>query len=245
MGDFKTGPVPSALRACPLFKDMTEADIQKLLSCLSVQRKTFKKNTFILVAGEGAKKNREGGPAIPMGIVLSGSLRMIQNDFWGNRSILGSINPAGFFGGAFSYAQVESAPVSVVAAEKSEVLLFNYKTIPIVCRNACSFHMVLINNLIGLLAKKNVMLIQKLEYMNHRSIREKILAYLSGRALEAGKNRFTIPYNRQELADYLSVDRSALSRELGRLRDQGLLSFRKNTFTLGGASTPQGYPSHV
>jgi CRP-like cAMP-binding protein len=231
MTNSETASFFSVLRVCPLFTGIAEGDIKKLLFCLSVQKKVFDKNNYILTAGEKAEKIRPD-QAIPMGIVLSGSLRVVQDDFWGNRSILSTINPAGLFGEALSCMGMKISPISVVAAEKSEVLLFNHKTIFDACRTPCPFHATLINNLTKILAGKNVMLFQKLEHISRRSTREKILSYLSRRALEAGKNRFTVPYNRQELADYLFVDRSALSRELGRLRDEGILSFRKNTFTM-------------
>ncbi|MDR2048828.1 MAG: Crp/Fnr family transcriptional regulator [Treponema sp.] len=238
--------VISVLKACPLFEGIAEGNIEKLLSCLPVRRKSYRKDNVILLAGERAGeagKTRPGerfDSTVPMGIVLSGSLRIVQDDFWGNRGILASIHPGELFGEALSCAGVETPPVSVVAAEKSAALLFNCGTILRVCRAACTFHTTLITNLVGILANKNLMLVQKLEHISRRSIREKLLSYLSRRALEAGGNRFTIPYDRQELADYLSVDRSALSRELGRLRDQGLLSFRKNLFTMKEATVSPG-----
>jgi CRP-like cAMP-binding protein len=232
----------AVLKACPLFKGIAEGDLKKLLFCLSGRKKTAAKDAFILAAGEGLEKRgfragrsppgKRSGSTVPMGLLLSGRLRIVQDDFWGNRSILASITPGELFGEALSCAGVEIPPVSVVAAEESQVLLFDCTTMLEICRAACPFHITLINNLMKILAEKNVMLVKKLEHVSRRRIREKILSYLSDRALETGRDRFTLPYNRQELADYLSVDRSALSRELGRLRDEGVLSFRKNLFTM-------------
>lgn len=138
----------------------------------------------------------------------------------------------GLFGEAFSFARVECLPVSVTAAEKTEVLFINCERIITVCPSACEFHNRLVRNMLKILAEKNMTLTQKIGHMGKRTTREKILSYLSEQAKKAGGESFTIPLNRQEMADYLAVDRSAMSKELGRLKEEGQISFHKNQFQL-------------
>jgi CRP-like cAMP-binding protein len=211
------------LRDCPLFAGTDEADLPALLKCLSPVLRAFEKNAQILVMG---------GTAASAGIVLSGGVRVVREDFWGNRNILAHIPPSGLFGEAFSCAGVDRLPVGVTAAEKSEVLFIDCKRIAAVCSAACAFHTGLVRNLLAVLARKNVALTQKMEHLTRRSTREKLLSYLSEQAERAGGALFSIPFNRQELADYLSVDRSAMSAELSRMRDERLLRCRRNHFEL-------------
>ena len=173
-----------------------------------------------------------GGRADQVGMVLDGSVLVFSDDFWGNRTILAHVERGGLFGEAFSFARVESLPVSVTAAEKTEVLFINCERIITVCPSACEFHNRLVRNMLKILAEKNMTLTQKIGHMGKRTTREKILSYLSEQAKKAGGESFTIPLNRQEMADYLAVDRSAMSKELGRLKEEGQISFHKNQFQL-------------
>lgn len=208
---------------CPLFADMTEAELSALLSCLSAREHQYAKNQFIFTAGSQVSV---------IGTVLSGAAHVIHEDFWGNRTILAAIGEGGMFGEAFTCAGVEKLPVSVVAVQPSEVLLIDYGKIINTCSAACAFHTRLIGNMLRILAGKNVMLTQKMEIMSRRTTREKLLSYLSAQAMQAGSNSFDIPFNRQELAEYLSVDRSAMSGELSRMQREGILTFRKSHFQL-------------
>ena len=211
------------LRNCPLFGGISESDFTALLKCLSAAQKRFRKNSVIFLAGRKIDS---------MGIVLSGAVHVLRDDFWGRRKIIARIEKGGLFGEAFTYSGAEELPVSVEAAEDSEILFLNSKRIVQTCSSACTFHTELIKNLIFVLAKKNTILIQKLEHITQNNTREKLLSYLSGQARLAEKNSFTIPFNREELADYLSVERSAMSAELSRMRDDGLLQYHKNYFEL-------------
>lgn len=211
------------LKKCPLFAGVEEANIENILPCLSSVVKKYDKNQFIFEAEDRVTT---------VGLILSGSVLVIKEDFWGNRDILSQLGPAELFAEAFSCAQLDRLPVSVVAAEKTDVLLVNYKKIVTTCSTACSFHTLLIQNMMKILAQKSVVLMQKLEQMAKRTTREKLLAYLSAEAQKTGGSKFEIPFNRQELADYLSVDRSAMSSELGKMRDEGILDFEKNHFVL-------------
>jgi len=213
----------SILQKSPLFTWIGEGDIKTLLNCLSAVKRNFKKNRFIFLVGEIAET---------IGIVLSGAVHVVREDFWGKRKILARIEPGGLFGEAFACAGIESLPVSVMAAEDSEILFVNSKRITASCQSACVFHTKLINNLMLILAKKNVALTQNLEHITQPTTREKLLSYLSEQARLAGAATFDIPFNREELADYLSVERSAMSAELSKMREAGLLFHHKNHFEL-------------
>ena len=211
------------LKNCALFDNINEKELEGLLKCLLAKHKTFKKNEFIFC---------EDDKPTYVGIVLSGSVCVVKEDFWGNRAILAKLGEADLFGEAFSCAEVERLPVSVVASENTQVLLIDYKRIITTCSSACAFHSNLINNMIKILAIKNIRMTQKIHHIVKRTTREKLLSYLSEQALIYKSDRFKIPFNRQELADYLSVDRSAMSNELSKLRDEGIIEFNKNEFKI-------------
>lgn len=207
----------------PLFTSIDKNDLEAMLKCLSARKASYAKEEYILSAGDNIKD---------VGIVLSGSVNIIKEDFWGNRAILAKIQSGEMFGEAFAFAKLQKLPVSAVVAEKSEILFVDFGKIATTCSSACIFHSQLIQNILKILAHKNIMLTQKLEHIVKRTTREKLLSYLSEQALKSGSNSFSIPFNRQELADYLSVDRSAMSNELCKLRDEGILEFNKNSFKL-------------
>ncbi len=211
------------LKKCALFEHIAEAEISGLLKCLSAKEKKYKKNDFIF--------SEEDTPTY-VGIILSGSVCIVKEDFWGNRAILTKLGVGDLFGEAFSCAGVKKLPVSVIASDDAEVLLVDYKKIITTCSTACVFHTRLISNMIKILANKNIMMTQKIQHIVKRTTREKLLSFLSEQALKSKSNTFTIQFNRQELADYLSVDRSAMSNELCKMRDEGILNFNKNNFEL-------------
>ena len=211
------------INACPLFYNIEKEDIYTLNSCLSAERKHFKKNSFIFLPEEKADS---------IGIVISGAVDILKEDFWGNRTILTRIESGGLFGEAFSCAQAEKLPVSVMAVEDSDIFLLNCGSILTACADACEFHTQLVKNLVRILANKNIMLTQKLEHITQRTTREKLLSYLSEQGRINKSNTFDIPFNRQELADYLSVDRSSMSAELSKMQNENLLRFKRNHFEL-------------
>ena len=211
------------LKRCALFAGIEEKELFSLLSCLGAKTVQFEKNHTVFRCGEAISS---------FGIVLSGQVQIYQDDYFGNRSILGNAEPGSLFGESFAFAEIKELPVSVVTATESEIMFIDCGSLSSPCVNACSFHSRLIRNLMNIIARKNVTLTQKIEFTSKRTIRDKLLSYLSSEAQKAKSNSFSIPYNRQELADYLSVDRSAMSAELGKLRDEGVLSFRKSQFEL-------------
>lgn len=213
----------TTLQKCGLFAGIAENQLMTMLSCLGATVRTYEKNQVILSEGDAAER---------IGVVLTGAVQIIRVDYYGNRSILTELQPAGMFGESFACADVARMPVDVVATEKSDVLFIDAKRILHMCSSACGFHNLLIFNLMKLVATKNLMFHQKLEIISKRSTREKLMTYLMMQAKQQNSNSFTVLFDRQELADYLEVDRSGLSAELSKLRKEGILECRKNHFTL-------------
>ena len=206
----------------PLFAGISEEGVDQVLACLSARPRHFDKQAMLLRAGD----------APVMGVVLAGSVHILQEDFWGNRSLLGRAGPGDLFAEAFACAGVLRLPVSVEACEPTDVLLLDAGRLSAVCPAACPHHVQMIRNLLRLMAEKNVGLARKVEHMARRTTRDKLLSYLSAEARRSGGSAFSIPFNRQQLADYLAVDRSAMCSELSRLRDVGLLDFHRSAFVL-------------
>ena len=211
------------LHNCPLFSGVQPADLEAMLGCLNARKVTTDKDTYIF---------REGDPADFVGVVLSGAVRVLRTDFYGNQSILGQVEQGGVFGEAFSCAGAEALPVSVVAAQPTSVLLLDLKRVLHVCPRGCNFHGRMITNLVQALANKNLHLNQRLDIASRRTTRDKLLAYLTDQAKRQNSAEFTIPFDRQTLADYLGVERSAMSAELSKLQKDGVLETRKNWFKL-------------
>ena len=211
------------LKKCPLFAGIATDELRTLLNCLSAQEKKYEKGSYIFMSGEIITL---------IGLVLCGSVHIIREDYWGNRAILARVEQGGLFSEAFSCAEAKKLPVSIFAAETTVVLLIDYRKIITACSSACLFHTGLIRNMLQILAEKNVILTQKMEFITQRTTREKLLSYLSAQARQAGSGAFAIPFNRQELAEYLSVDRSAMSKELSKMQEEGILTFRRNQFEL-------------
>lgn len=206
-----------------LFAGINAQEIEMMLNCLSAVARHFKKGDYIIRSGDSVSS---------IGLVVAGGVHIQREDFWGNRTILSEISESGIFGESYACMPGRPVPISAVAAQDSTVLFLDVRRITTTCPSACAFHARLIQNLITALAHKNVMLTGKMEHMAQRSTREKLLSYLSERAQAAGSPSFEIPFDRQQLADYLCVDRSAMSNTLCRLRDEGVLTFHKAHFEL-------------
>lgn len=211
------------IKKCPLFTGMDLSQLRTLFDCLLATTQFYEKQTYILSAGS---------PVTTVGIILSGEIHILQEDFWGNRTILARGEAGDLFGEAFSCAEIKHLPISVLAVQPSHILMIDYHRIITTCSSACIFHATLIQNMLRILAAKNVMLTQKIEFLTKKTTREKLLAYLSAQAQQAGNAKFQIPFNRQELAEYLSVERSAMSSTLSKMQAEGILAFHKNEFHL-------------
>jgi CRP-like cAMP-binding protein len=214
------------LRKCPLFAGIEAENIEQILPCLSASVRQAEKNTFIVSAED--KVNF-------VGLILSGSVHIVSEDFWGRKDILSQLGPGELFAESYSCAQADRLPMSVLAVENTDIMIINCRKIITTCSSACSFHAQLIANMLQIIANKNILLMQKIEQLSKRTTREKLLAYLSAEAQKAGQSQFEIPFSRQEMADYLAVDRSAMSTELGKMRDEGLVDYDRNRFELKGA----------
>ena len=213
----------SSLRACPLFNGVSDPDIERMLGCFGAKAVEFDKKYTIFA---------EGSPAKKIGILLSGKAQTVQVDYYGNRSILGEIVPGEMFGEAFACAETPALPVSVIADEPCAVMLIDSDHLLHTCKNACGFHQQIIYNLMKDLATKNIAFHKRMEITSKRSTREKLLAYLAMQAKKADNNTFDIPFDRQELADYLEVDRSGLSSEISKLKNEGIIENYKSSFKL-------------
>ena len=211
------------LRKCKLFDEIEDEDLTSLLGCLGVAVKSFEKKETVIA---------EGDPARYIGIVLSGSVQIVSIDFFGNRNILSAVEPSELFAESFACAQTDAIPINVIAADTCEIMLIDCHRILHTCSNTCEFHRQLIFNLLKIMATKNIMFHQKIEISSKRSTREKLTTYLMFQAKKAGSNSFDIPFNRQELADYLEIDRSGLSAQISQLRREGVLKSRRNHFEL-------------
>ena len=211
------------LRECPLFDRIGDESLKEMLGCLNAKECSYKKGDAVFAEGDKAKY---------LGIVLEGSVQLVRVDYYGNRSILANIEPPQLFGEAFACAGLKSLPVDAVAAADTKILLLDAQCIARPCGNACPCHGQTILNLLHIVAKKNLVLHQKIEITSKRSTREKLMTYLLLQAKNAKSHTFTVPYDRQELADYLEVDRSGLSAEISKLRNEKVLECRRSTFTL-------------
>ena len=221
MKDFKK--YYDIFKKVPLFEGIPHDSIKKMLGCLGTAVKSYEKDEILLQAGSAVTG---------IGIVLEGCAQIIKEDVYGHRSIMANIQAGDIFGEVFVCAGLKKSPVAVVAATDTVVMFIGFDRIVTVCPNACSFHTTLIQNMLRLIAGKNLMLNKKIDYLLIRNLRERLSAYLLERSKLTGSAQFDIPFDRSELADYLNAERSALSRELGRMKDEGLIDFYKNSFKL-------------
>ena len=222
------------LAASPLFSGVTEDELDAMLTCLAAKAEQFPKDVFLLRPGDAVDE---------IGMVLSGCALVVQEDIWGNRNILSKTGPGQTFAEVFACAPGAVLNVSVEAESAVTVMFLHIRRVLSVCPSACSHHSQIIRNLLGELAEKNLRLNEKLTHMGQRTTRAKLLSYFSGEAQRRGGYEFDIPFSRQQLADYLGVERSGLSLELGKMRDEGLLDFHKSHFLLKTPEADRPFPS--
>lgn len=211
------------LSACPLFSGVKSEDMEALLHCMNPQFKNFAKGSYLKTAGD---------PCDFIGVVLEGNLHIIRDDYYGNRSITASLGKGEMFAEAFACAGIDKLPIDIYAPSDVSVMLLDKYRLLHQCQDACPFHNLIIQNLLQIVAMKNIMLTQKLRYVSHKTIRDKLLAYLNDQAKLYQSSSFTIPFDRQSLADYLGVDRSAMSNELSKMQKEGLLITNRSAFQL-------------
>ena len=209
------------LSQCPLFAGISQEELKSLLSCLDGK---------IIQTPKGSPVFLEGEPAAFVGVVLSGKVQILRTDFYGNRSVLTVVSPGGLFGEAFACAGVETLPVSAMALENAGVLLLDCKRVLTSCPNACPFHKKLVQNLLRGIAQKNLILTQKIRCMSQKTTQEKLMEFLLEQTKQHGRAEFVIPYDRQALADYLGVERSAMSAEISKLKKAGRIDCSGSRF---------------
>ena len=213
------------LKHTQLFKGVSDEEVSTMMNCLQAGMRTYQKGDYVF---------RQGEQLHDLMILVEGNLHIQRDDFWGNHSIIHAVAIGEMFGEAYIAPESEPVPNDVIAVVDSVVIFFDIQRILTVCSTACKFHSLVVQNLFFAISERNRQLVQKLGYMSKRQTRQKLIAYLSEEAKRQNSNTFTIPFNRQQLADFLSVDRSAMSNELCKMRDDGLLIFKRNQFTLMG-----------
>ena len=211
------------LQKSPLFSEMSAAQIASVLHCVGASVREAGAGEYILHAGNRTQA---------MGLLLSGSALAVQEDLWGERNIMGKLLPPESFAEPFAATPGAVLNVSIVAGAPSKVMFLNIQRLLTVCSETCPQHALLIRNLVSVLAKKNLQLNDKITHMSKRRTREKLLSYLSSESLRQGSLTFDIPFDRQQLADYLCIERSAMSAELSRLQKEGLLQTERSHFRL-------------
>ncbi len=209
--------------ATPLFDGIDEQDLTGMLHCTGYHTAAYKKGQMIHLEQEQIRH---------IGIVMDGAVDMIMEDIWGNRTLLSRMRSPEMFGETFACSEDNRSMVSFQAAEDSQVVFIPFHKIMHTCTMACQFHHKLVENMVRIIASKNRELLQKIEIMSKKSLREKILAYLSLQAQLQDSRYVQLPLGRVELAQYLCADRSALTRELTNMKAEGLIDFEKNTFKI-------------
>ena len=212
-----------------LFKGISEDEANKMLNCFTSYEKKYSKGEIIF---------SEGDKIDIIGLITYGCVHIVREDYSGNRTIIAEIKAGSMFAEAFALASENEKilPVSIYAASDCEVLFFNYQKIVAACRNSCPCHVRFIENMLSVVSRKNIMLNRRLGHLSKRSTKEKLLSYLYEQAALFGQNSFCIPFNRQQLADYLCVERSAMSAVLSELRKSGKIDYTKNHFVLNDFS---------
>lgn len=213
----------SILQSSGLFSGISENELSAMLSCLDAKKEDFPKGAFVLYTGDTVES---------IGIVISGNVLIIQEDIWGNRNILSKAVPGQTFATAFACASGSRLNASVIAETPVTAIFMNIKRVLNICPAACEHHSRIIRNILNELAENNLCLNEKLTHMGQRTTRAKLMSYFSAEAQRLGTYEFDIPFSRQQLADYLAVERSGLSLELGKIRSEGLIDFQRNHFIL-------------
>lgn len=216
-------PYANVLKQCPLFEGLAENDILSLLPCLRPALHEFQKGDLLCQAGS---------PQDTFGIVLAGTVQVQKDDFAGNRLLIGSFGPGELFGEVSAYAGRGRWPNTVIASSIGKVLFMPFSQLSQTCCRACDFHQTMIRNMLGIVARKAMIMNSRLNFLKLRSMREKLAAFLVEQYKQNGTRTFLVAMNREELADYLNVSRPSMSRELGRMKDEGLIDFYRSSFTI-------------
>ena len=211
------------IKNIPLFDGIREDEINHLLTCLDAKAVDYEKGSFVWLQGEENYK---------VGIVLFGRINIIKEDIMGSRSLIAALEPPQIFGESMAGAEADASPVSVQAAMNSKVLLIDFLKLVRTCEASCAYHSLLVQNMMKIIARKNMYLNEKIDYLKRTTIRQKVAAYIINHVKDKDALTAHLPLNREELADYLGVNRSALSRELSCMKRDALISYKKNDFEI-------------
>lgn len=204
-----------------LFEHIENNEILELLECMGIKTKVFKKGANILKAGKSIDY---------LGVILSGKAQIVKTDFLNRDIVIEKLKTNDIFGHNIVCCGIKRSPVSINAVENCEVLFLPFEKVVTPCKKLCKYHLQLIKNMMKMISQQNDILNEKIDIIAQRKIRDKILALLENYKKEG--EEFTIPYNREEMAKFLCVDRSAMSRELSKMQKEGILKFHKNNFEL-------------
>ncbi|QQK08073.1 Crp/Fnr family transcriptional regulator [Miniphocaeibacter halophilus] len=217
MKDFKS------LLNYDIFKGILEDEMKPMFNCIGIYSKKYYKNEYIYFDGNELNN---------IGLIYKGTVHMIKEDYWGNKSIFMIMNRGEIFGESYICSDILTSSVSFYANTDCEIIFLPFSRVLKTCKNSCQFHNRLIENMVTEIAKKNIQLIEKVDILSKRTIREKIMTYLSQIAQISGEKSFVLPMGRNELSEYLGVNRSALSRELAQMKKEKIIDFSKNTFEI-------------
>lgn len=208
------------LAHCPLFTDIGETDLRIMLTCFQPRVAGFKRGEYICLEGDEQES---------IGVLLSGRLHVNRETMTGNKMVMAALSPGDLFGEMAAFSGRRKWPASVSAVEASEVMYILIKYFSYACGNVCDSHGLLIRNMLGIISRKALLLNRKVEYLTIKGMREKLCRYLMEQSHMHGSPTFTMDMNRNELADFLNVSRPSMSRELGRMRDEGLIDFYRGS----------------
>jgi CRP-like cAMP-binding protein len=206
-----------------LFKGIGRHELKGLLDCLGTRVATFRRGEMIWLSGEKLRS---------IGVVLEGQVNAYRDDILGNRALMAAVTPPGLFGETIVCAELPESPVTAEAGADSRVLFVGFEKAFRPCASSCTFHHALIRNMLGILAGKNIALSEKISHISKKTTRQKLASYLIYEATRQRSRAFTVPLNRQALADYLGVNRSALSRELSAICAEGTISCSRSRFEI-------------
>lgn len=213
----------AVLTKCPLFRNIDPEDMGSLLSCLNYSSKSYKSDEYVFLAGNEVNY---------IGIVVAGSIEVIKENLAGSRHIMAFLGPSGIFAEGIVCTAKRVSPVTIRVKEDSKIFFIPYERVTQSCGNSCGFHIKLIQNMMMILGEKNYNLNTKIELLTLKGMREKIAAYLLNEAKMKGSLNFQIVPNRNELAEFLNVSRTSMSRELARMKEEGILDYYQNSFKI-------------
>ncbi len=213
-----------------IFHNISESEKHLLYKCVKAVLKNYQNGEIIFSADENIDS---------VGYVIEGNIELTKNDYNGNEILLTRISKGETFAETFVCAGAKSI-VQAKAIDNTKVLFLNLNNILNICPQNCIFHKKLLENLIKIIAQKNLFLQDRLEMFSHKILKERIL-YLLTKYKSADSSVFEIPYTREQMAKYLGVNRSALSKELAKLKAEKLLDFHKNSFKLFVNKTSQEF----